>query len=391
MKRFIMAASILLGAALSTVVKADFYAYKEWVNPKTGQVIEEYFDLHVSKDEKTTAKQKADFIADAKRYGKDCLCLIEDMSSRFPNLYQLSKLMEKTDWYKEKKKKLEATHQRIKQAMQSTPIRGLYTSCIRRGVPAINIECRNEQEIFTNQDIEKELMFYNDSPSLNEYYKSLMGCADVLAKDNALQQRINMMMQLQGLLPTPPDKKIDVGPFSFSVKVDKAKLLALLKTGFDKASTRFVRGAFLVDAQILHMIHNHPTIKRFKIAAGGMHIEAINFMLAKEGWIPTKTVVSPELTAYMKTNSAIKTAIDTKMNSHKAINTASSIKDVLTAIVGAWNHWLSVSMGIDNYNGTVVSYALDIAKLSDGGYIASLSPSSSSPKVVMEKPILAKL
>ncbi len=63
---------MLLGAFAAVPAQAAFFAYQEWYNPKTGQIIEEYYDLHAG-NETIIAKQQHDLVADAKKFGKDCL------------------------------------------------------------------------------------------------------------------------------------------------------------------------------------------------------------------------------------------------------------------------------------------------------------------------------
>src|SRR5437667_368600 len=68
MKKKLLLLSLLI---FTPVLNAYFFAYQKWVNPKTGQVLEEYYDVHEDNPEHSDSKQQEDFVTDAKKYDDD--------------------------------------------------------------------------------------------------------------------------------------------------------------------------------------------------------------------------------------------------------------------------------------------------------------------------------
>ncbi len=216
----------MAGILFSHLLKADFFVYQEWTNPRTGQVLKEYYDVHRSYDFEVMLQQQEDFMAQAQSYGDKGLCLIEDMPSRALNK-DISEHSFNAFFREYIYDSNHYWHLPIEAAPEYTSLMYLYTRCKIKDIPAINVECRSFEGHDADEFKENELAFYDDGPVLNEYYK---------------------------LLSSPDDPGTE---------------------------------RLCVDAKVLHILHTNPDKKFFNFAAGSLHITGVNIMLKKLGWIPT--------------------------------------------------------------------------------------------------------
>lgn len=227
MKKFIIFISVIL----SPVLNAHFFAYQEWQNPATGQILECYYDTHESKDPTINSiNQRTAFIVRA-QHNDSTLVLTEDMCS---SQEQLNFNDTSTD-------NKEYIAQLLNEISYTTPLMGLSAHAFVNGIDASTIECRpgsiaGSTALPINNDVLHKIMDHKNPEFLHTFYTAIP---------------------------------------------EHAKQVSRL---YNADLTAFIHNLLLVDANALHAITNSPH-KRIMLAAGSAHIVSICNVLHQLGWI----------------------------------------------------------------------------------------------------------
>ena len=246
-----MKRSIFLLVSLSLVftAQAHFFAYQEWYNPKTGQILEEFYDNHATGNKAINNKEQQRALIDRAKKSGNTLVIVEDMCSLLAEQTELIDFKRSSVEYKNATKEWLKTIQFIRNFTigsnhKRSPLLYLYTHCFSHTIPAFNIECRNSG---VQEACVKEIASYQDGPLLNEFYR--LAC-----------KMYKELIQMK-----------DPNPY-----------FALLAP------------AMIVDARALHTIAS-CTDKHLILAAGGAHCRSINSYLLLLGWQPLHLVVPSTL------------------------------------------------------------------------------------------------
>ncbi|HZW60979.1 MAG TPA: hypothetical protein VFF04_02025 [Candidatus Babeliales bacterium] len=263
MKKLLLLSLIIFAPALN----AYFFAYQKWVNPKTGQVLEEYYDYHETNPENSDAQQRQDFIEDAKRYGKDLLVILEDPYDIIRAHINL------------------AEHGIV---LRPSPLEGLWKLCDQSNLDVLNVDCRNFSDLNPNaaehhilHNILKQVVSYDDGPVLDEYYDEIHEAS-----------------------------KADWADLQTFYK-DNTPLSDEKRSEWDLLWKNYVAqlGFALTDAQALHAVYKTHK-KRIKLAAGGKHLRNINYYLYQLGWRPELPVINGKLKQQIKSDDRTKLFIN---------------------------------------------------------------------------------
>jgi hypothetical protein len=229
MKKYLLLS--LLGL-LAPALHAHFFAYQEWYNPATGQVLEEYYDLHYpdASIEKNQEQQRT-FIQKAAQQGNNVFVITEDMWS-----HHNGDVLRFDDTSVENKNRIQEL---LNNDLAPRVLLWLYANCFVRNIPVFNIECRDDNH---NDPIPEkyahEVAAFNDNPTLNHFYASLKKYAEEL---DTLDNK------------------------SYGINFNHRMLVA--------------------DARALHAI-NASRQKNIMLAAGASHICSVNNVLLQLGWQP---------------------------------------------------------------------------------------------------------
>ena len=239
MKRFI----ILMALLCAPFVKAHYFAYQEWYNPKTGQTLEECYDVH--RTDNTQINPTAHRHALIKRAkSNNALVITEDK----PSLHFGGINYNDTS---------DNNKNNIKACIQEYPLHcSLAWSCAEcfiNNIPVVNAECR---ELNAAQPLkacyEQEVAAYNDGPILNNFYASLKQLSQDLA-------------------------------------------------GVNQRDSSFNYKCFVVDARALHALHTTHN-KNIMLVMGATHIIRINRLLIQLGWQPRSVIVPASFDAQQTHN-----------------------------------------------------------------------------------------
>lgn len=240
MKQYIVA--LFVSFFFIAPVKAHFFAFAELYNPKTGQIVEAYFDIHESKNPSINLVQRKALLKRSSRYKKQIIGFAEDSESVQFNLNFKDRSRQNAQHIQEK----------IAPVICNSPLAALCGHFFLQGIPTCNFECRNfnleSSSDLIDQTIVTKIAEYDDGKVLNNFYASINDFSQELAEW--------------------------------------------------RPTTSFYQN-FMVDARGLHIIYANPT-KHIFLCAGACHIVTMMKVLFDDGWIIEQFIMPSTLSGQQK-------------------------------------------------------------------------------------------
>lgn len=223
---------LLLSLFVAPFAQAHTFAYQEWYNPATGQILEEYYDVHRTDNTQISpTEHRHNLIERAKN--NNALVITEDKPSlHFGGI----------DYTDTSDKNKQAVKAYMKEFPLDCSLAWSYAECFVNDIAAFNAECRElNAKKPLNEKYEQEIASYNDGAILNNFYKNIKQLSQELAGVNQRGSELNYK-------------------------------------------------CFIVDARALHAVYN-TNHKKIMLTMGATHIIRINRLLLQLGWEPRTAVV----------------------------------------------------------------------------------------------------